>query len=103
MMQLSRKQRREAACKSFRRKFLLYLAGMIWLLFLYWAWYFPGPLVFTLTGMITFFQLLMLNIYKIRSYLPGLSASSRWLKMSTIVVYILAFILLMSELSSLER
>jgi len=103
MMQLSRKQRRAAACKSLRRKFFLYLAGIIWVLFLYWTWHFPGPLAFTLTGMITFFQLLMLNIYKIRSYLPGLSASSRWLKMSTIVVYILVFILLMSELSALER
>lgn len=102
-MQLSRKQRRAAACKSFRRKLVLYLAGISWVLFLYWAWYFPGPLFFTFAGMFTFFQFLMLNMYKIRSYLPGLSASSRWLKTSTIVVYILVFILLMSELSSLER
>lgn len=102
-MQLSRTQRRESACKRVRRKFMLSLAGLIWGVFLYWAWYFPGPLIFTLAGMFTFFQLLMLNVYKIRSYLPGLSASSRWLKTSTIVVYVLMFILLMSELSRLER
>jgi len=103
MMQISRRQRREATYKSTRRRFFLCMVCMVWGGFLYWMWYFPNPFFFTFTSMITFFQLIMLNPYKLRSYLPGLTASNYWLKTSTIVGYIIVFFLLMSSISNLER
>jgi len=102
-MKLSRKMRKEADHKFVRRKLFLCLASFAWAGFLYWMWYFSNHVFFTLTSMVTFFQLIMINPCKIRSYLPGLTVSSRWVKTSTVVGYIIAFFLLVSEISNLER